>query len=106
MLALDALRVAASMPSPFVFVNERGTPFTTADFARMIDCAARRLGLRTGSRISGWNQLIALQAMRRSASAAAHRRTGSLGDEAVVSKKVDYRSGPCSVWVKGTAVRP
>jgi hypothetical protein len=26
MLALDALRVAASMPSLFVFVNERGTP--------------------------------------------------------------------------------
>ena len=35
-----------SNPSPFVFVSERGTPFTTADFARMVERAARRgLGL-------------------------------------------------------------
>ncbi len=35
-----------SSPSPFVFVSERGTPFTTAGFARMIERAARRgLGL-------------------------------------------------------------
>src|SRR5258708_9445990 len=35
-----------SVPSPFVFVSERGTPFTTAGFARMIERAARRgLGL-------------------------------------------------------------
>jgi len=35
-----------SAPSPFVFVSERGTPFTTAGFGRMIDRAARRgLGL-------------------------------------------------------------
>jgi len=35
-----------SPPSPFVFVSERGTPFTTAGFARMIERAARRgLGL-------------------------------------------------------------
>jgi type 1 fimbriae regulatory protein FimB/type 1 fimbriae regulatory protein FimE len=26
-----------SLPSPFVFVSERGTPFTTAGFARMIE---------------------------------------------------------------------
>jgi hypothetical protein len=26
-----------SVPSPFVFVSERGTPFTTAGFARMIE---------------------------------------------------------------------
>jgi type 1 fimbriae regulatory protein FimB/type 1 fimbriae regulatory protein FimE len=33
-------------PSPFVFVSERGTPFTTAGFARMVERAARRgLGL-------------------------------------------------------------
>jgi len=31
-----------SAPSPFVFVSERGTPFTTAGFGRMIDRAARR----------------------------------------------------------------
>jgi integrase len=35
-----------SSPSPFVFVSERGTPFTTAGFARMIERVARRgLGL-------------------------------------------------------------
>ena len=35
-----------SPPSPFVFVSERGTPFTTAGFARMIERAASRwLGL-------------------------------------------------------------
>jgi hypothetical protein len=35
-----------SLPSPFVFVSERGTRFTTAGFARMIERAARRgLGL-------------------------------------------------------------
>ncbi len=35
-----------SPPSPFVFVSERGTPFTTAGFARMIERAARKwLGL-------------------------------------------------------------
>ena len=35
-----------SVTSPFVFVSERGTPFTTAGFARMIERAARRgLGL-------------------------------------------------------------
>src|SRR5258708_27728241 len=30
-----------SVPSPFVFVSESGTPFTTAGFARMIERAAR-----------------------------------------------------------------
>jgi len=35
-----------SPPSPFVFVSERGTPFTTAGFARMVERAARKgLGL-------------------------------------------------------------
>ena len=31
--------------SPFVFVSERGTPFTTAGFARMIERAAETAGL-------------------------------------------------------------
>jgi len=35
-----------SPPSPFAFVSERGTPFTIAGFARMIERAARKgLGL-------------------------------------------------------------
>ena len=35
-----------SKPSPFVFVSERGSPFTTAGFARMLERVARRgLGL-------------------------------------------------------------
>jgi len=35
-----------SKPSPFVFASERGTPFMTAGFARIIERAARRgLGL-------------------------------------------------------------
>jgi hypothetical protein len=38
--ALRRLR-RESVASPFVFVNERGTPFPTAGFARMIERAAR-----------------------------------------------------------------
>src|SRR6202790_3534759 len=34
-----------SRPSPFVFVSERGSPFTTAGFARMIERAAVGAGL-------------------------------------------------------------
>ena len=34
-----------STPSPFVFVSERGSPFTTAGFARMIERAAASAGL-------------------------------------------------------------
>jgi integrase len=34
-----------SQPSPFVFVSERGSPFTTAGFARMIGRAAGAAGL-------------------------------------------------------------
>ena len=43
--ALRRLR-RESPSSPFVFVSERGTPFTTAGFARMIERASRKgLGL-------------------------------------------------------------
>jgi integrase len=35
-----------SVPSPFVFVSERGSPFTTAGFARMIERAAVAAGLQ------------------------------------------------------------
>jgi integrase len=34
-----------SAPSPFVFVSERGSPFTTAGFARMIERAGVTAGL-------------------------------------------------------------
>jgi hypothetical protein len=34
-----------SETSPFVFVSERGSPFTTAGFARMIERAAAGAGL-------------------------------------------------------------
>jgi integrase len=34
-----------SQPSPFVFVSERGSPFTAAGFARMIERAAASAGL-------------------------------------------------------------
>jgi integrase len=44
--ALRRLQREESEPSPFVFVSERGTPLTTAGFARMIERVARRgLGL-------------------------------------------------------------
>jgi hypothetical protein len=36
---------AESAPSPFVFVSQRGSPFTTAGFARLIERAAARAGL-------------------------------------------------------------
>ena len=47
----DELRVLRrlhreSAPSPFVFVSERGSPFTTAGFARMIERAAVAAGLK------------------------------------------------------------
>ena len=32
-------------PSPFMFVSERGAPFTTAGFARMLERAAVSAGL-------------------------------------------------------------
>jgi len=35
-----------SKASPFVFVSERGVPFTTAGFARMMERAARAAGLK------------------------------------------------------------
>jgi integrase len=34
-----------STPSPYVFVSERGSPFTTAGFARMVERAAASAGL-------------------------------------------------------------
>jgi type 1 fimbriae regulatory protein FimB/type 1 fimbriae regulatory protein FimE len=34
-----------SVASPFVFVSERGAPFATAGFARMVERAARGAGL-------------------------------------------------------------
>jgi integrase len=34
-----------STPSPFVFVSERGSPFKTAGFARMIERAVASAGL-------------------------------------------------------------
>ena len=35
-----------SQTSPFVFVSERGSPFTTAGFARMVERAAAAAGLK------------------------------------------------------------
>ncbi len=47
-LELRALRrlQRESRASPFVFVSERGAPFTTAGFARMMERAAKSAGLR------------------------------------------------------------
>jgi integrase len=43
--ALRRLQRDQEPKSPFVFTSERGTPFTTAGFARMIDRAATRAKL-------------------------------------------------------------
>ena len=43
--ALRRLHREQEPKSPFVFTSERGTPFTTAGFARMIDRAATRAKL-------------------------------------------------------------
>jgi site-specific recombinase XerD len=43
--ALRRLQREESARSPFVFVSERGSPFTTAGFARMIERAAVAAGL-------------------------------------------------------------
>jgi hypothetical protein len=46
-----------SETSPFVFVSERGSPFTTAGFARMLERAAAAAGLRrgdAGDHACGW----------------------------------------------------
>jgi site-specific recombinase XerD len=47
-LELRALRrlQRESKASPFVFVSERGTPFSTAGFARMLERAAGSAGLK------------------------------------------------------------
>ena len=42
-IELDLQR--ASEPSSFVFVSERGSPFTTAGFARMVERAADAAGM-------------------------------------------------------------
>jgi site-specific recombinase XerD len=41
-----AARQGDNPPSPFVFVSERGTPFTTVGFARLIERAAASAGLQ------------------------------------------------------------
>jgi hypothetical protein len=63
-----------------VFVNERGTPFTTAGFARIIDCAARR----PPNRFKQFWRESANRASSNgcSAGAAVRNRFGLLGDEA------------------------
>src|SRR5205085_546435 len=43
--ALRRLQREQDPKSPFVFTSERGTPFTTAVFARMIERAGREAGL-------------------------------------------------------------
>ena len=43
-----------SETSPFVFVSERGSPFTTAGFARMIERAAASAGLDDLGSIDGF----------------------------------------------------
>jgi type 1 fimbriae regulatory protein FimB/type 1 fimbriae regulatory protein FimE len=45
--ALRRLQREQEPSSPFVFVSERGTPFTTAGFARMLERAATVAGLDT-----------------------------------------------------------
>ena len=47
-LELRALRrlQRENQASPFVFVSERGAPFTTAGFARMVERAAKAAGLK------------------------------------------------------------
>jgi len=45
MRALRRLQRGERDPRPFVFVSERGSPFTTAGFARMIERAAAAAGL-------------------------------------------------------------
>ena len=43
--ALRKLQREQEPKSPFVFTSERGSPFTTAGFARMVERRARRQGL-------------------------------------------------------------
>ena len=48
MRALRKLQFKANCKSPFVFTSERGSPFTTAGFARMVERAGveAKLGLK------------------------------------------------------------
>jgi integrase len=46
MRALRKLQRESSASSPFVFVSERGSPFSTAGFARMFERAADTAGLK------------------------------------------------------------
>jgi type 1 fimbriae regulatory protein FimB/type 1 fimbriae regulatory protein FimE len=43
--ALRRLQREQEPRSPFVFTSERGAPFTTAGFARMVERAGRATGL-------------------------------------------------------------
>jgi integrase len=43
--ALRRLKRKQDPPSPFVFTSERGAPFTTAGFARMLERAGEGAGL-------------------------------------------------------------
>jgi site-specific recombinase XerD len=79
-----------SPASPFVFVSERGSPFTTAGFARMIERAAAAAGLELKAHphmlrhacgkghdtraIQGW---LAHRSRTRTAAYTRWRRTGS-----------------------------
>jgi hypothetical protein len=44
-IATTAQAAARERVVAFIFVSERGSPFTTADFARMIELAAAGAGL-------------------------------------------------------------
>jgi integrase len=46
MRALRRLQRESVRPSPFVFISERGAPFTTAGFGRLIERAAASAGLQ------------------------------------------------------------
>jgi hypothetical protein len=74
-----------SPTSPFVFVSERGSPFTAAGFARMIERAAAAAGL----------ELKVHPHMLRHACGYAPRQPGPRypGDPGIVEPSVDYQHG-------------
>src|SRR5260370_1628452 len=75
-----------SLPSPFVFVSERGTPFTTAGFAWMIERTARKgLGLEAEGSPAHASPRLWLCARQQGAR---HQ-----GDSGLVGAPLDYEHG-------------
>jgi hypothetical protein len=68
-----------SQSSPFVYVSERGSPFTTAGFARMIERAAAGAGLELKGRTAHATPRLRLGARLRATTPKRFRAGSAIG---------------------------